>query len=198
MSMPAWTVPACAIGLCLVLMVPYARGQDNERRAEDVLDSISGSLGVLELSELSEAVEVSADHLDYDYRSGRILCHGNVVVTQGEVSLRASELKIVPVRSGTKTFRRITAHGDVSVTNGRATASGNTAVYDQGDGRITLRGGAQLASENKSVSGEKVVFNLDEGRARIESGKQPVRAVIETGDRNKDGGPVKHSGETKQ
>jgi len=179
-------------------LVPAARGQDNERRAEDVLDSIGGSLGMLELSGLTQAVEVTADHFGYDYRSGRIVCRGDVVVTQGEVRLRAHELKITPVRSGSKTFHRVTARGDVSVTNGSATANGTTAVYDQGDGSIILRGNARLTSENKSVVGEKIVFNLDEGKARIESGEQPVRAVIETGGGNHDGTGRPQPGEAKQ
>ncbi len=176
---------AVVIGLALLFAAlpaaHEAEAQDNTRRANDVIDAISGSIGVLELSGLPEALEVEADHFEYDYQTGALRCSGNVTVKQGEVRLYAGELRVVSITAGKLTFRRITALGRVKVSKGKETATGDRAVYDQGSATITLTGDARLSSGNKTVSGEKVVFNLDEGRAEVRSTQGPVRAVIDTG-----------------
>jgi LPS-assembly protein len=129
---------ALALGLVLVAVPGRAAAQ---------LESIKGLTG----ERLGEAaVEVEADRISYDRKTGRYVLEGNVVARQGDLTLRADRVELIPDAEVAE------AAGDVLLQAGadrlsarrvRIHLADRTGALDQGElfvaeDHLTVRGGA--------------------------------------------------------
>ncbi len=156
-----------------------ANDDDMGERTNEVISTIAADLKVLELSDVPSDLNLSADTLEFELESRRLLCRGNVVVTQGDTKLEADTLTVTGAAPPKRTGRKIQAVGNVRISRGTERASGELADYNQDQATFVLSGNAALGSGESSVRGETVVFHIDEGHAVIVGGDEPVKAVIE-------------------
>lgn len=119
------------------------------------------AFGALE-QDTSLPVEIAADQLSVNNADGTAVLSGNVVVTQGKMTLSAAE---VLVKYGTdgKSIDQLEATGGVKVTNLGDAARGNAAVYSVATGRIELSGDVLLSQGSSSMTGQKLTINLKDG-----------------------------------
>jgi lipopolysaccharide export system protein LptA len=93
---------------------------------------------------------------------------GNVVITQGEIRMRANTVRIAII--GGKP-NKIYANGAVVVNSASGTATGDNGVYDVSPRLVTLTGHVVLTKEKNVMRGQMLTVNLVTGVANLGGGK---------------------------
>ena len=114
--------------------------------------------------EAERPIAVNADTFAADLQGESGTYSGNVVVTQGQVKLRADEVTVA-APGGRAT--RMEANGNVVVDTPSGTAVGNSAVYDVVAQIVTLSGDVALTNNNNIMRGSSLVVEVETGRARL-------------------------------
>jgi lipopolysaccharide export system protein LptA len=125
-------------------------------------------------------VDVSADRAEAQDRADRAVFAGNVVVRQGQLTLRTARLTLAYTSGDGIDINRIDASGGVTVTSPSETARGDFAVYDLNEGLITMVGNVRLERGGSYLSGGRLTIDLDTGRAVMDAG---LRGVNQAGGR---------------
>jgi lipopolysaccharide export system protein LptA len=114
-------------------------------------------------------VDVAADRIEVQDRADRAIFSGNVVVTQGGMTLSTSRLTVAYSSAGPGVdIERLDASGGVVVRSASETARGDFAVYDLNRRLITVIGGVELTQGGNQVRGGRMVLDLDSGRAVVD------------------------------
>ena len=137
-----------------------------------------GLLSQFALSADRGPVAITADVLEFDYRTGVLSYQGNVVVKQGELTLSSDTLRLSLDLEDIGRPREIVAEGRVRIVRGERIATGGRAVFDQAAQTITLSDEAVLRDGMNEVAGQKVVVYLEEERSVVEGGDERVRAKL--------------------
>ncbi|MFQ5665924.1 MAG: lipopolysaccharide transport periplasmic protein LptA [Candidatus Binatia bacterium] len=135
-------------------------------------------LGSLSFTASREPIEVSADALEYDYRSRVLTYKGNVVVTQGDMKLETDKLTVTVDEHADRRVKEIVADGHVRLSKGDRWATAGHAVFDETQHTVVLSRNAELHDGSSQVSGDRVVVYLDQERSVIEGGGGRVKAVL--------------------
>ena len=75
-------------------------------------------------------IDLSADRAEAQDRADRAIFAGNVIVKQGELTLRTARLTVAYANQNGLDINRIDASGGVTVVSPSETAKGDFAVYD--------------------------------------------------------------------
>lgn len=114
-------------------------------------------------------VNVAADHGELLGRQDRATLSGNVVITQGNLTLRADRTTLAfSTGGGSFKIHRLDAVGGVRVTSGNQSASGDVAIYDFDRRIITLVGGVVLQRGSDRLSGGRLVIDLGTGISSLD------------------------------
>lgn len=123
-------------------------------------------------------IEITADRLFADSGKETVTFEGNVVATQGEVTLFSDRLFAEYSGAG-KTIEMVTAEGNVRVLHVGKEARAARAVLYNLEQRIVLSGGADLVQGENILKGDTVTIYLRENRSVVTGGRNGrVRAVI--------------------
>ena len=125
-------------------------------------------------------IDLAADRAEAQDRADRAIFAGNVVVRQGELTLKTARLTLAYASQGGIEINRIDASGGVVVTSPSETARGDFAVYDLDEGLITMVGNVRLERGGSYLSGGRLTIDLDSGRAVMDGG---LRGVNQAGGR---------------
>lgn len=114
-------------------------------------------------------VSVNADHLELQARQDRSVLSGNVVITQGDLTLHAARttLAFSTEGSGFK-IHRLDATGGVQVSRGNQSASSDVAIYDFDQRIITMVGGVTLRRGSDVLNGGRLTIDLDSGVSTLD------------------------------
>lgn len=112
-------------------------------------------------------VEVAADQFSVNNADGTAVFSGNVVVTQGEMTLSAAEVRVQYTADQTE-IDQLVATGGVSITNLADSAVAEEAVYTVATGVIVLTGGVRLVQGASTLQGQKLTVNLADGSGVME------------------------------
>lgn len=115
-------------------------------------------------------VDVAADRIEVQDRTDRAIFSGNVVATQGSLTLNAPRVTVAYSSSGGIDINRIDATGGVSIRSPGESVVGQTAIYDLAGRQITMVGGVTLTQGRNQVKGGRLVIDLNSGRAVMEGG----------------------------
>jgi lipopolysaccharide export system protein LptA len=119
-------------------------------------------------------IDISADWAEAQDRADRAIFAGNVVVRQGELTLRTARLTLAYATQNGLDINRIDASGGVTVISPSETARGDFAVYDPQDALITMIGNVRLEREGSFLTGARLTIDLDTGRAVMDGGMRGV------------------------
>ena len=125
-------------------------------------------------------IDLSADRAEAQDRADRAIFSGNVIVRQGELTLRTARLTVAYASQDGININRIDASGGVTVVSPSETARGDFAVYDLDQGLITMVGNVRLERGGSFLSGARLTIDLDSGRAVMDGG---LRGVNQSGGR---------------
>jgi len=135
-------------------------------------------LGALSFTANHEPISVTADAMEFDYRSRVLTYEGNVEVTQGDMRLESTRLTVTLDEHPDNRIKEVVADGQVRLSNGTRWATGGHAVFDQAHNTVVLSGNADLHDGPNQVTGDRVVVYLDEKRSVVEGGKGRVTAKL--------------------
>jgi lipopolysaccharide export system protein LptA len=119
-------------------------------------------------------IDITADRAEAQDRADRAIFAGNVVVKQGQLTLRTARLTLAYATQNGLDINRIDASGGVTVVSPSETARGDFAVYDPQDGLITMVGNVRLERGGSFLSGARLTIDLDSGRAVMDGGLRGV------------------------
>ena len=135
-------------------------------------------------------IEINADNLEVQQDKQLAVFRGNVDAKQGDIRLRAQELKVW-YRSGGGgaqessaaadvggSIVRIDALGQVSVSSPDETARGDVGIYDVAEREITLTGDVVLTRGENVIRGQKLTMDMDTGLSRMQGGGGRVRGLF--------------------
>lgn len=153
--------------LCLALSasvaVAQAQSQPAQTQTQIQPTSNKNNLG-LGKHDANAPIAVSADNFTGDFQSKVGTYSGNVLITQGDIKLRADKVKIL-VADGKP--NKIQAAGNIVFAAPSGTATGDNGVYDLGPRTITLTGRVVLSKDKNVMKGSSLVINLATGEAKL-------------------------------
>lgn len=119
-------------------------------------------------------IDISADRAEAQDRADRAVFAGNVVVKQGNLTLRTARLTLAYATQDGIDINRIDASGGVTVTSPSEIARGEFGVYDPEEGLITIVGNVRLERGGSYLNGARLTIDLDSGRAVMDGGLRGV------------------------
>ena len=144
-----------------------------------------------------EPITITADTLEYDYKTNVVVYRGEVVAVQGETKVRSDTLTVTlaaqkdaaqpdaATQSSGQRLQDVVAVGKVRIDNGTRWATGGRAVFEQGARTLVLTENPVLHDGANEVSGDRVTIFMDENRSVVEGGRKRVKATVFP---SKDGG----------
>ena len=122
-------------------------------------------------------VDVGADRIEVQDRANRAILTGNVVATQGNLTMNSARLTVIysnaggtAAGSGGTQIQRLEASGGVTLRTPSETARSQYAIYDLDRGLVTMIGGVNLDQGSNHVQGGRLVLDLDTHRAVLDGG----------------------------
>lgn len=134
-------------------------------------------------------VRIEAASLEVRERDKAAVFAGNVMVQQGDTTMRAKRLvvhydleagKTASEKSAAKAagesvaprqIKKLEATGGVIVSTREQTATGDTGLFEMATNTVTLSGNVVLTQGPNVLRGERLTVDLNSGVSRIEAGK---------------------------
>lgn len=172
----------------------------------------SSTGGVLGIGASKAPISIDADKLQVFDKEQRAVYTGNVVVVQGETTMKAAHMTVFYERNnqeaqatenagggpGGAALKRVEAKGDVVITSKDQVAKGDNGVLDRENDRMILTGNVSLSQGENITKGERLFYNLSSGIATVEGGR--VRSLLIPGseDPGTKAAPAKPAGSAPQ
>jgi lipopolysaccharide export system protein LptA len=140
-----------------------------------------------------QPVKIEASSLEVRERDKAAVFAGNVMVQQGDTTMRSKQLVVhynldagkkdpnapaakpapKPAAEGVapRQIERLEATGGVIVTTREQTATGDTGLFEMKSNTVTLAGNVVLTQGPNVLRGERLIVDLNSGVSRIEAGK---------------------------
>lgn len=128
--------------------------------------------------DVKQPVEVTADALSVDQKTGKATFSGHVLIGQGAMRLAADSVTVTYAQGGQDRISALHAQGNVTLASGQDAAEAQAADYNVESGNVVLTGDVLLTQGGNILAGEKVTVNLATGTANA-SGR--VRSVLQPG-----------------
>ena len=128
--------------------------------------------------DVKQPVEVTADALSVDQKTGKATFSGHVLIGQGTMRLAADSVTVTYAQGGQDRISALHAQGNVTLASGQDAAEAQAADYNVESGNVVLTGDVLLTQGGNILAGEKVTVNLATGTANA-SGR--VRSVLQPG-----------------
>ncbi|HUG60684.1 MAG TPA: LptA/OstA family protein [Methylomirabilota bacterium] len=129
----------------------------------------------------NDPIQFEAEALEVREQDRTAIFTGNVVVRQNETVLKTASLIVTYAAEnaggGAQQVQRLEAKGDVLVTSGPQTASGDQAVFDTAANTIVVTGNVVLTQGANVIRGPRLVIDIDSGQAKMSGGR--VQMLIE-------------------
>lgn len=173
-----------ASGLVLVTALGIAPALAQGRNVPNALQGFA--------TNRDQPIRIDANNLEVMDQEKRAVFSGNVVVQQGDTTLRCKELVVYYDGKGSGgaaqggsgqaiatggamdsgAIRRLEINGSVVVTTKEQTATGDQGIFENRSNTITLTGNpVVLTSGPNVIRGKKLTVDLNSGTSRFEGGR---------------------------
>ena len=116
-------------------------------------------------------VNYEADRIELQDKINRVSLSGNVVITQGDLTMHAPRALVAYTNNGSMQIQRLDATGGVLVTRGDETTRGDVATYDFNARIITMVGHVTIQRGTGDVQHSgRLVINLNTHLTTTDSG----------------------------
>ena len=137
------------------------------------------AFGALE-QDTSLPVEVTADNLSVDNATGTAVFTGNVLISQGEMTLSAGKVEVI-YRASDQGIAKLEATGGVVLVAGEDAAESQRADYDIDAGTLVMSGDVLMTQGGNLLSGQTLRLNMETGNGIMEG---RVRTTFSPGNGN--------------
>ena len=158
--------------ISLLLILPQqstaqAQQKENDPQPQPQSDDSAGNVD-------TSNTTVRADEMDFDFKEGKILMEGNVIVRDKKMTIRSNDMTVF--LTSDKKMKKVIADGNVRIVNpveNRKANSGH-AVYDVEKGTVVLTEKPRVEMDNNTLkNAEKIIFHRDSERVEtVGSGTQ--------------------------
>ncbi len=138
----------------------------------------AGFLGGMSFTSSRDPVSITAATLEFNYRTRVLTYTGDVVVTQGDMTLQSNTLTVGLDDHADNQVKEVVADGQVRLSKGTRWATAEHAVFDHNQNTVILSRNAELHDGPNEVTGDRVVVYLDEARSVVEGGGGRVKARL--------------------
>ena len=143
-----------------------------------VAPALAQSTGFGRAQDTKLPVEVTAEQLSVDQKTGKATFSGKVLIGQGQMRLAADRVTVTYAQGNQSRISALHAEGNVTMVSGEDAAEARAADYDVESGNVILTGDVLLTQGGNVLAGEKVTVDLETGTANA-SGR--VRSVLQPG-----------------
>ncbi len=210
----------CLVGAAAVAAAPRrpaAPADAAPAQAAPAPEKKAAGVPLLPGSGSKEPVNISADKLDFLNKENKLIYSGNVVVVQGDSTMKAAKLDIdlqrdAPGAGGAtapaappagdatapgqgSSVRHMEADGPVTLISKDQVGTGDHATYDKGENKVYLRGNVTLSQGTNVTQGDRLIYDMTSGQAQVFSGQTNggrVSSVFTPGS-SAPGGPPKQA-----
>lgn len=112
-------------------------------------------------------VEISADNMAINQKTGTATLTGNVLIGQGAMRLSAASVNVV-YSQDREQIASLQASGDVTLVSGEDAAEAQNAEYDINSGLIVLTGDVLLVQGPTAITADSMRVDTQAGTARME------------------------------
>lgn len=118
-------------------------------------------------------INVTAERMEADHRSKKILFSGNVVTTRGSMIIRSDTLEVFTTddEEGVEEVREVLARGNVRFEHEAKRATGDKAVYLAQEGKVVLTGNTRAWDGENEVTGHQMTLYIDEDKSVVIGGE---------------------------
>lgn len=113
-------------------------------------------------------VEVTADQLEVNQTDATAIFTGNVIVIQGDLRIAAAAIRVEYDKDDRTKIDRIHATGGVTLTSPTEAAESREAIYSVASGEVVMTGDVLLTQGGSTITGQKLVFDLGTGTGRMD------------------------------
>lgn len=106
-------------------------------------------------------VNYEADRIELTEKTSRVALSGNVVITQGDLTMHAPRAVVAYTNEGSMKIQRLDATGGVTVLRGDETARGDVATYDFNARIITMVGHVVVERGKDIQRSGRIVIDLN-------------------------------------
>ena len=118
----------------------------------------------------NQPINIAADKFLADSNAKTGTWSGNVIVTQGDIKMRANSMRVNVVGKSNKPDK-ILANGNVVVDSPRSgTATGQNGIYDVPKKTVVMTGNVVLKKNKDVMRGAQLTINLVTGQASLGGG----------------------------
>ncbi len=175
------------------LSLPGDDAPNKPAAADAAPKKASAGVPLLPGSGSKEPVNITADKLDFLNKENKLIYSGNVVVVQGDSTLKGSVLNIdlqrdQPGAGGAtapatpapadgaapgqgSSVRHMEVDGPVTLISKDQIGTGNHATYDKAENKVYLNGNVTLSQGTNVTQGDRLVYDMTSGQAQVYSGK---------------------------
>jgi lipopolysaccharide export system protein LptA len=115
-------------------------------------------------------IDVNADRAEFRDEISQAVLTGNVVITQGRMTLNADRVTILYTRNGDAiAMERLDARGRVKLTSPSETVTSTGAIYDVPGKLVTMIGNVRLDRQGSVLNGQRLVLNLASGTTSFDA-----------------------------
>ena len=177
-------------GVCIFALAGAALAQQSKGANQPARATTGGVLGI---GASKAPIAIDADKLQIFDKEQRAVYSGNVVVVQGETTMKAASMTVHYERNnqeaqatenvgggpGGAQLKRVEAQGNVVIVSKDQVARGDNGVLDRENDRMILTGNVSLSQGDNITKGEKLFYNLSTGVATVDGGR--VRSLLVPG-----------------
>ena len=199
-----------ALGPAAVAAAPASKpvkGAPAKAGADPAPAKPAAAVPLLPGSGSKEPVNITADKLDFLNKENKLIYTGNVVVVQGDSTMKASVLRIdlqktdpaapagTPTAGGAtapsaapgagdagpgqnSSVRHMDADGPVTLISKDQIGTGDHAIYDKGEDKVYLNGNVTLSQGTNVTQGDRLIYNMTTGQAQVFSGQTNGGRVV--------------------
>jgi lipopolysaccharide export system protein LptA len=149
-------------------------------------------------SNSKEPIKIDSNKLEVFDKENRAVYSGDVVLVQGQTTLRSSSMTVFYVTAknsdgtassapaGQNSIRKIDFAGPVSILSGTQSATAKFMTYDAQNETVTMTGSVVIADCDNVQRGERAVYDIRTGRATVDAaGKGRVQGIFTPGSEDK-------------
>jgi len=136
-------------------------------------------------------VQITSSTLEVRDKEKRATFIGNVLVVQGDTTLKSKTLDVFYDQEGMadvkpppgampeqQQIRRLEAKGGVVVTQKDQTATGDTGIFDTPTNTVTLIGNVVITQGPQVIQGERLTVDLTTNVSWVDGGQKGVKALF--------------------
>lgn len=112
-------------------------------------------------------VNVASDSLSIDQSSGLAVFDGNVVVTQGTMTIKSAKARVQNKSDGSG-IEKLFFTGGVTFASETEAAEAKEAVYTVASGEVVMTGDVLLTQGPTTIAGQTLVYDLQKGTGTMQ------------------------------